>query len=171
MVPQRKTRRAGTTAALRSAQSGKPDAVAHLAGCRVCATQQCHARGFASARFIGLWGGCVALRKPVMAAVGLRSDFSKSVFRGFRKVAVFENRRGWLSDGNPVVQARPLHFVSLNRASPMPSLRWGVALFAPPNNGMHRTRCRRFHQCRQVAWALLAGDACRWVPRNSFIQE
>ena len=100
----------------------------------------------------------MVLSSPVMPAVGLRPDFSKCFVRGFRKTAVFENQRGWLRDGNPVVQARPL---ALNRASPMPSLRWGVALFAPPNNGMHRTRCCRFHQW-QVAWALLAGDARRW---------
>ena len=111
--------------------------------------------------------GWSPLRKPVMAAVGLRSDFSKCFFRGFQKAAVFENQSRWFRDGNPVVQARPLHFVSLNRASPMPSLRWGVALFAPPNNGMHRTRCCRFHQW-QVAWALLAGDARRWVAFRLF---
>ena len=43
MVPRRKARRAGTTAALRFAQSGKPDAVAQMGRSNVCATQQWHA--------------------------------------------------------------------------------------------------------------------------------
>ena len=70
--------------------------------------------------------------------------FSNCFFRGFRKAAVFENQSRWFRDGKPVVQARPLHFVSLNRAGAMPSLSWCGQQFAPPNNGMHRTHPARF---------------------------
>ncbi|MBX7224366.1 MAG: hypothetical protein K1Y36_30910 [Blastocatellia bacterium] len=38
------------------------------------------------------------------------------------------------------MQARPL---TLNRASAMPSLTGQVVVFAPPNNGMHRTPTAR----------------------------
>ncbi|MBX7224288.1 MAG: hypothetical protein K1Y36_30515 [Blastocatellia bacterium] len=41
---------------------------------------------------------------------------------------------------NKSCYARPL---ALNRAGAMPSLRWSGQMFAPPNNGMHRTHPAR----------------------------
>ena len=61
-------------------------------------------------------------------------------FRGFRKIAVLKTKADASATENPVAQARPL---ALNRASPMPSLTWQVAVFAPPNNAMHADLLQR----------------------------
>ena len=90
--------------------------------------------------------------------------YSKCFFRGFWKTAVFENQSRWFRDGNPVVQARPLHFVSLNRASPMPSLRWSGQMFAPPNHAMHPDLLQRAATMKgELVAASQTGDGCRWV--------
>ena len=70
--------------------------------------------------------------------------YFKCFFRGFRKTAVLKTKADGSATETKSCCARPLHCVSLNRASPMPSLTWLVVVFAPPNNGMHRTLAARF---------------------------
>ena len=79
---------------------------------------------------------------------------SKCFLRGFRIATVFENQSRWFRDGKPVVQARPLHFVSLNRASPMPSLSWCGQVFALPNNAMHPDLLQRVGSMKGELTAL-----------------
>ena len=78
------------------------------------------------------------LRKPVMAAVGLRSEFPNVFCGASGKPPFLKTKAGGSATENPSCRHdRSLR--SLNRAGAMPSLRWGGQLFAPPNNGMHRT--------------------------------
>ena len=89
-------------------------------------------------------GKWVALRKPVMAAVGLRSDFSKYFFRGFRQAVVFENQSRCLRDGKQVVLRPTAALRCAQSGKPDAVALWCGQQFAPPNNGMHRTHPARF---------------------------
>ena len=76
-----------------------------------------------------------------MRAVGLRSEFPIVFFAASGKPPFLKTKEVGSATENKSCCARQL---TLNRAGAMPSLRWGVAVFALPNNGMHRTLAARF---------------------------
>ena len=122
-------------------------------------SQPAHARGLAA---LGLVEGKFGRGgSPVMRAVGLRSDFFQNVFRGFRKVAVFQNQSKWCRDGKPRRASTTARAQSRRRDAV--ANRAGCPVCATQQWHAPDSASTGHRSVGRLLGAVLAGDACRWV--------